>query len=716
MPRELRTYCRICEAHCGLVAELEGERLVALRADKQHPLSRGYACVKGLSLGELHEDPDRLNDPLKRVGEVWERISWAQALSEIGAKVRELRARHGDRCIAHYEGNPTFFNFSSLIFGAAFLDALGSPNKFASHSIDINPKLDVSTQIYGLSIVHPVPDFERTQLFVCLGSNPVVSQMSALHIPNAIGRLRAIEARGGRVIIVDPRRTETAARVGEHMAITPGSDVYLLLAMLHVIAHEREAVDYEGLAASARGVEQLCAAAEPWTPERASRLTGIDAAEIRALALAFLAADGACLYMSTGVNMGPFGSLAYWVLQGLHLVAGQLDRPGGLLLPRGAFDAFRLAKTLGLGAEDEHRTRVSGWHRVAGAFPIAALPEEIVNDHPDRIRALFVSAGNPVHSVPGGGMREALDELELLVSIDIYPSATGTRAHYQLPATDMLERSDFPASHTVLQDTPFAQYTPPVVAPLHERRHEWRIFSELAMACGAPALGKSALNLLPRLNRVLARLNAELTPDTVLRLLLRWGGQTTLRELEAQPEGVLLAPNEPGSFLGKRVFTDDGKVHLDAPRILADLPRLERYEAEVLARDPELLLLIGRRDRKSHNSWMHNIRRIKRPRTNAAFMHPEDAAQRGIADGDALRIETSEGSLELPASLTSDVSRGVIAVPHGWGHAGSGLSHASSHGGGNINQVIPRQQMEPVSGQSIILAHEVRVRPAGSLA
>ena len=389
----------------------------------------------------------------------------------------------------------------------------------------------------------------------------------------------------------------------------------------------------------------------------------------------------------------------------------QLDRPGGLLVPRGAFDAFRLAKLIGLGTEDEHRTLVEGWHRVAGAFPTPALPDEILCDHPERIRALFVSAGNPVHSVPGSRMAEALGALDLLVTIDIYPSATGALADYQLPATDMLERSDFPASHTVLQDTPFAQYTPPVVPALHERRPEWQIFSDLALACGAPMLGTSPLNLLPRVNRALARLGTAITPDTILALLLRWGGQTTLRALEDQPEGVLLAANEPGTFLGKRVFTDDGKVHLDAPRILDDLPRLEVYEAEVLARDPEALLLIGRRDRKSHNSWMHNVRRIKRGRTNAAFLHPEDAAARSIAEGDVVVIETAEGSIELPASLTTDVSRGVVAVPHGWGHAGTGLRHAETLAGGNINRVIPGGRMEPVSGQAIMLAHEVRVRP-----
>ena len=709
-----RTFCRICEAHCGLVATTEGERLVQLRADRDHPVSRGYACVKGLSLGALHEDPDRLNHPMKRVGDTFVRISWSQALREIGARVRALRAAHGDRCVAHYAGNPTFFSFQNVLFSAAFLEALGSPNHFASHSIDANPKFDVATQLYGLSIVHPVPDLERTELFVCLGSNPAISQMSMVHAPNALGRLQAIEARGGRVVIVDPRRTETAAKVGEHLPIRPGTDVYLLLAMLHVIAHEERAVDAAALAPVARGTDALVEAARPWTPERCAPLTGIPAEQSRALALAFLRAKGACLYMSTGVNMGPFGSLAYWLLQGLHLVTGHLDAPGGLLVPRGAFDAFTMAKVLGLGTADEHRTLAGGWHRVAGAFPIAALPEEITVDHPERVRALFVSCGNPLHSTPGAAMEAALGELDLLVSIDLYPNETARFADYLLPATDMLERSDFPVSWTVLQPTPHAQYTPAVLPPKHERREEWRIFGDLARACGAKPLGASLCQLVPGLNALLGRLGLELTPDHLLALALRWGGQTTLGELKAKPEGVLLEPNAPGTFLGQRVFTEDGRVHLDAPRILADLPRLEaharRLEGE--AGDGKLAL-IGRRQWKSHNSWMHNLPRLRPEPAPAAIVHPEDAAARGIEEGALVELSSEAGAIRLPARLSDEVARGVVAVPHGWGHEGSGLAFAATLGGGNVNRVIPGGVMEPVSGQAIMLAHRVELAPVG---
>jgi len=706
----VRTFCRVCEAHCGLVAEVEGSEVVALRPDDAHPLSRGYSCVKGLALGDMNRDPDRLDHPLRRSDAGWERLDWSTAMESIGATVKRIRAEHGDRAVALYTGNPTYFSFQNVLFSSAFLEALGSPNVFSSHSVDANPKFDVATQMYGISIVQPVPDIRHARFVMCLGTNPVVSQMSVVHLPDPLRRLREVTERGGRVVIVDPRRTETAQKVGEHLPIVPGTDVFLLMGMLHHLAHEGR-LQLGRLRQVARDVDAFVHTAAAFTPERCAEHCGIDAATIRELAAAFRDADGGCLYMSTGVNMGPFGSLCAWLLQGLHLVTGQMDRRGGLLVPRGAFDAFTVAKALGLGTENGHRTLARGWHQVAGCFPSAALAEEITIEHPERIRALFVSCGNPLHSIPGDALRRALPELELLVSIDLYRNETGEHADYLLPATDMLERSDFPVSWTVLQETPHAQYTPPVVPPRAERRPEWAIFSDLALACGAKPLGASLLNALPYLNRGLAKLGRAITPDHLLALLLRWGGQTTLGELKKHPGGVLLEPSEPGSFLGRRVPTGDGKVHLAPPRLLDDIARLEAARP---ARRDGRLHLIGRRERKSHNSWMHNVRFIRQPGSNVALMHPDDAARRGIEADTEIEVASDQGRITIPVRLTTDVAPGVIAVPHGWGHAGSGLERAKTLGGDNINRVIPGgpEHMEPVSGQAIMLAHQVEVRPA----
>ena len=714
-----KTYCRICEAHCGLEVEVsEDEHVISVKPDKHHPVSKGYACIKGTGIGTLHTDPDRVNYPMKRIGGVLQKISWNQAIKEIGTKVRQLRNSHGNRAIALYQGNPTFFSFQNIMYSSAFLESLGSPNIFASHSVDGNNKYEASTQIFGRSLVHPVVDLDNVNFFMCLGSNPSVSQMSVVQVLNPLQKFKAIEQRGGKVVFIDPRRTETSAKVGEHIFIKPGTDVYLLLAMLHVITHEKSfSTSYADKYAS--GVNEFINNAKLWSPERVENLTGISATKIRQIALNYRDADGAALYMSTGINMGPFGTLSYWLVQGLNFITGNIDRKGGLLLPRGAFDAIKLAEMIGLGGFDEHRTLVAGWHRVAGCFPASALAEEIENEHPERIRALFVSAGNPIHSVPNGKtIRSALEHLELVVSIDIYQNETSAYADYILPATDMLERSDFPASHMVLQETPHAQYTPAILQAKFERRPEWQIFSDLALASGAKALGRSVCNLLPHTNRFISKLpvigryfgSRVITPDHLLSLLLRWGGQVSLKSLKAKPEGILLGATKAGRFLGKRVPTQDGKIQLWPDKLVKDLFRLEAM-SHPLDDNGDKLQLIGQRQRRSHNSWMHNNAYIKQPQGNTALMHPKDAAKRSITAEDQIKISSMQGNVQLGVQLTEEICKGVIAVPHGWGHQDSNLSRAAKLPGVNINDVIPggREYMEPVSGQSIMLGHYVEV-------
>ena len=735
--RRQRTFCRICEVHCGLIAEVapsaapgDPERIVAVHPDREHPVSRGWCCVKGLGLGALHHDPARLDRPLKRVDGELVPISWEQANREIGARIRALVDEHGPRSVAMYQGNPTFFSMAGTLMSTAFLEALGSPNLFASHSIDVNTKFHVSTAMYGSPLAQPVPDLARTGFLLCLGSNPLVSQMSVITVADAAGVLGGIVERGGRVVIVDPRRTETAKRVGEHVAIRPGTDAYLLAAILQTVLTDEAcapALDLDRARRVARGVDEAVAAVRDWTPERAAAVTGIEAERIRELARAYAAASagaggpGAAAYCSTGVNMGPFGSLAAWLMQVLNLLTGNLDAAGGLLVPRGAFDALKLASLAGLGGFDELRTTDGRWHRVAGTFPVGVLADEITADHPDRIRALVVTGGNPVHSVPGGRLASALPELDLLVCVDIYPSETASYADYVLPATDMLERSDFPASHQPLQLVPHAQWTAPVVEPIGERRTEWQIFSDLARAAGVGVVGTTPAHLMGLLDRtvgpLLRRLHRrfpavpEVGPELLLATLLRWGRRTTLSELRRRPEGVLLPPTRPGSFLGRRVMTSDGLVDLAPAELLADLDRLDDREAD-LAR-PGVLRLIGRRDRRSHNSWMHATPHIRQPDGNRALMHPSDAASRDIVDGAEVEISGGAGSVRLTVSLTEDVAPGVVCVPHGWGHGRHGAERARSLAGANINEAIPggADHLEPVSGQAIMLAHEVDVRP-----
>ena len=711
----MKTYCRICEAHCGLDIDIDPdtETILKIRADKTHPVSRGYACIKGIGLDAIHHDSQRLNYPLKKTGDSWQRISWQQATAEIGAKVKALSAQHSPRSIGMYAGNPTFFNFKNVMFVHDFLKSIGSPNLFSSHSIDVNNKLFTATNLYGRSMVHPVPDFDNTDFFMCLGSNPVVSQMSFLLIPNALGELQKIEQRGGKVIIVDPRKTETAEKVGEHIFIRPSSDVYLLLAMLNIMAEqyppELDQYDY-----AAHDIEGFIAIGKQWSPERCAELTGISAVDIRELARQYFTADGAALYMSTGVNMGPFGSICYWLIQGLSLLSGNLDSKGGLIFSQGPFDAVQLAEDMGIGGEETGATLQDGWRKVASCFPSNALADEILIDHPDKIRAMFILAGNPVHSIPGNNMAAAMAELELVVSIDIYQNETSMYADYILPATDMLERSDFPISWTSLRATPYTQYTKRVVAPKFERREEWEILSDLAIACGASPFALTSCNALAHINRWLNYLpnDLRLTPDRILALLLKKGGRTSLKELRNMPQGIPLPRPSVGEFLGKKIPTIDKKIQLMPPMLIKDLSRLDVIEQRLLQQKE--LVLIGQRERKTHNSWMHNSPFIKHKSSNSVLINPVDALARNISNGDTVVIAGNDQELQLPAKLTDNIMAGVVVVPHGWGHAASGVISAQQAPGENINHIIPggNDNIEPVSGQAIMHGHKVEVRKA----
>ena len=708
----MKTYCRICEAHCGLDIDIDSntETILKIRADKTHPVSRGYACIKGIGLDAIHHDSQRLNHPLKKVGNSWQQISWPQAIEEIGAKVKALAATHSPRSIAMYAGNPTFFNFKSVMFVHDFLKSIGSSNLFSSHSIDVNNKLFTATKVYGRSMVHPIPDFDNTQFFMCLGSNPVVSQMSFLLIPNALGELQKIEQRGGKVVIVDPRKTETAEKVGEHVFIRPSSDVYLLLAMLNIMAAQY-LPDLDQYDYAATDIEAFIAIGKEWTPERCAELTGISALSLRELARQYFTADGAVLYMSTGVNMGPFGSICYWLIQGLSLLSGNLDSKGGLIFSQGPFDAVQLAEDLGIGGEEDGRTLQDGWGKVASCFPSNALADEILIDHPEKIRALFVLAGNPVHSIPGNNMPAAMAELELVVSIDIYQNETAMYADYILPATDMLERSDFPISWTSLRSTPFTQYTKRVIAPKFERREEWEILSDLAIACGASPFALTTCNALAHINRWLNWLPGDLrlTPDHILALLLKKGGRTTLKQLRDAPQGVPLPAPPVGLFLGVQVPTIDNKMQLAPVALMEDLSRLDDIAQRLLQQQG--LVLIGQRERKTHNSWMHSSPFIKHKNSNAVLINPADALARNVTDGDIVTLAGNNSELQLPVKITENIMPGVVVVPHGWGHAASGVASAQQSPGENINYIIPggNGNIESVSGQAIIHGHSVEL-------
>jgi len=708
----VKTFCRICEAHCGLEATVHTNGEIKIKPDKSHPTTKGYVCIKGMSLGSLHTDPDRVNYPMKKVGNGWKQISWKQAISEIGAKTKALKKKYGSRCLGMYAGNPTFFNFKSILVAHEFIHALGSPNLFSSHSIDVNNKLYIRMKMYGSSVVTRVPDLKRTHFLMCLGTNPMVSQMSVFNIANAVGKLQDIEKRGGKVVIIDPRRTETADKVGDHVFIRPGTDIYLLLAMLNIFI-ETQKPNLDKHSEVAKNLEACLELARKWTPSKAAVLTGIPEDKIRQLTQNFMQAKGAAIYMSTGVNMGPFGAHAFWIAECLLFLSGNLDRKGGVLFGHGPFDTLALAQELGLGQEDEYATLKHGMKKVAGCFPSNTLADEILIDHPERIRALFVTSGNPVHAIPGSDLKAAMKALELVVCVDIYHSDTVDYADYLLPATDMLERSDIPMGWLTNQADPHLQYTKAVVPAKHERREEWEIFQQLAVACGAPAFANGACNNLAHINHWLSKIpfgDMRITPDKILKKLINEGGILAFNDLLENPQGVAMPEYKENNFIGKRVLTDDGKVDFGPQTLRDDLHRLDKEARRLLSEDG--LLLIGKRDRRTHNSWMHNVPDINHPDTNHVIMHPDDARNRNIGEGDQVSLSGAKGGqISLPVLISDEVMPGVIVVPHGWGQKTKAQRKAYAMNGENINDIIPggSDHMDMVSGQAIMLSHKIKV-------
>ena len=713
------TFCRICEAGCGLLATTEGDRVVRLDPDKDHVASQGFACVKGLKFANLHHSPDRLDHPMKRVGDRWEQISWDQALAEIGAKVKALRAEHGADSIAGYLGNPAAFGSFHAVAFNAFLEGIGTTQSYSSASQDLTNKYLVAKRLYGHELLQPIPDLDRTDLVVLIGTNPAISQMSVVQVPRAMARLKAIVDRGGRVVSVNPRRTETARAVGDHLFIRPGTDVFFLASFLHVVLSEG-AVDRALVDAHTTGFDALDGVVADWSPERTEAVTGIPAADLRALVADYLTADGASLYCSTGLNMGPHGTLAYWLLNVINAVTGNLDHAGGALVRTPPFDFQKRSKATGLGVSDA-RSRIGDFEAILGTFPASLLADEINTPGPGQVKALFVSAGNPVLSVGNGErLAAALDELELLVCIDLFRNETAEHAHYVLPSCSWLERPDVPFVHAFagLQVDPWLQYTDAVVQPAAERREEAWIFARLADACGV-GLGQGAAGLL---TRALGRLRGvpllgglfEVSDARLLSLVLEVA-RHPVRTLRRHPHGVRLPDVAGGEFLGKRVFTEDGKVHLAPPDFVAAAAGLEAdFEAE---RTDAGLRLITRRERHSHNTWTHNAEPFVGGdrTTNRLHVTAEDAKAAGLTDGGRARVRSKTGEVEVEVAVTDDLMPGVVSLPHGWGHSGAGgLTVARAHAGVNANVLTADgpDGIEPLSGMARMTALSVEVEPA----
>ncbi|MEX2197057.1 MAG: molybdopterin-dependent oxidoreductase [Thermoleophilaceae bacterium] len=704
MSEQKVTFCRICEAHCGMLATVEDGRVTKLRPDPDHPLSKGYACPKGIAMTEVQNDPDRVLQPLRRRpdGE-FEPVSWEQAMADITTRLKRIHDERGAEGIAWYMGNPGAFSYSHTLWVKGFLDAIGSPHYYTAGSQDVNNRFAASALLYGTPLVVPIPDLARTRFLFMLGANPLVSHGSVLTAPRVRDQLHEVVDRGGRVVVVDPRRTETA-RQFEHVPIVPDTDAWLLLAMLHTIFGEALA-DRGFLDEHADGAGALELLARPHGPEQAESRTGIAADHIRGLARDFAAADGAAAYGRTGSCLGRFGTLVSFLLDALNAVTGNLDRPGGAVFGRPPVALDDLGERFGLATYGKVRSRFGGFPDVLGNLPASLLPREIETPGVRQIRALFVSAGNPVLSVPDGdALERAMEGLELCVSLDFYVNETNRHADYVLPAATWLERDDVPLAFLGFYTTPFIQQTDAVVPPAGEAREEWEVIDELARALGVVASSIAPL-------RLLGRLGIRFSPQRLLDLLLRTGpGRLSMNTLRRHPHGLVLDEHIATGVLERKVRHRGSRLALAPPEIAAEVERL----AGANGHDPSYpLRLIGLRELRSHNSWMHNAPLLMRGgRSHALRVNPGDAAEHGLEDGGEARISSKSGAVVVPVKVTDEMIAGTVALPHGWGHRG-GWRLANRHAGVNVNLLASAEpeDLEPLAGMAFLNGIPVRVEP-----
>jgi anaerobic selenocysteine-containing dehydrogenase len=707
------TYCRVCEPLCGMVATVSDGELVKVRPDAEHPLSKGFACPKGIAMAEVQNDPDRVLHPLRRRSDgSFERVTWQAALDEIGERLGRVITAGGGEAVGWYMGNPGAFSYSHPLWVKGFLDALGSPHSYTASSQDVSNRFAASAFLYGSPFLVPIPDLARTDLLLMVGANPLVSHGSVLSAPRIKDQLHAIVDRGGRVVVVDPRRSETA-RAFEHLAVHPDSDAWMLLSMLQVIFAEG-LEDAQAIARQSRGVEELRRLCADHAPEATEARTGIAADEVRELARAVAGADRAAIYGRTGSCLGRNGTLVAFLLDALNVVTGNLDREGGAMFGDPPIDFSRLADMVGLGTYSKVRSRVGDLPEVLGSLPASVMAKEMTTPGRGQIRAMFFSAGNPVLSVPNGEELEAaMSELDLSVAIDLYVTDTSRHCDFVLPATTMYEREDFPLPFLALFSTPFIQMTEAVVPPRGEARQEWEVIEEISKRVGVVPSSSWPL-------RQIGRVGVKLSPRRLVDLLLRTGPRgdwfglrrdgLNLRKLRDNPHGLTLADHLAPDVLDGQIRHRDKRVRLDPPEITAEVERLTAQNGN----HPDFpLRLIGLRELRSHNSWMHNAELLMRGgRTHAARVNPADASRADLADGDTCRISSPHGAIEVAVKVTDEVRPGTVAVPHGWGHRG-GWQLANAAGGANVNALASSdpEDLERLAGMAFLNGIPIRLEP-----
>jgi anaerobic selenocysteine-containing dehydrogenase len=684
--------CNLCEAICGLELTIDEGRVTGVRGNADDPLSRGHICPKGVAIADIYEDPDRLRHPVRRVGAGvdarWEEISWDEAFDLVAEGISKAVNKDPDS-LAIYLGNPNVHSLGAMTHGVTLAGSFRTKNKYSATSVDQLPHQLMSYLLYGHQLLIPIPDIDRTDYFLVFGANPMASNGSLMTVPDFPGRRRELRDRGGRMVVFDPRRTETAKVADEHVFVRPGTDAWVLLALLHTLidsglTNPPEWVD---------GLDAVADAVAEFTPEHAEAMSGVPAATIRRIATEFATAPRAAAYGRMGVSTNEFGTVCQWALQLINLLTGNLDREGGVMLPSPAIDVVKLG-LLGRGHIGRYSSRVRGLAEFGGELPVSVLREEIETPGKGQVRALFTVAGNPVLSTPdGAALERALTGLEFYAAIDIYVNETTRHADVILPPTSALERDhyDLVFHHFAVHNT--ARFTPAVFAKGKDQRHDWQIFKQIGLRTVRRLDRKPPLK-----RRIMLEARLRPSPTFLIANLLRFGrSKALMSDLRKSPAGVDLGALQAGR-LPNALLTKNKRVDAAPSFVLDDLARLRAQAAPTEGE----LLLIGRRHQKDCNSWLHNSERLTKGRDrHQLLINPADLASRGLTSGDTVTVTSRVGEVKVEALATDDMMPGVVSLPHGYGHQRDGvlLGRATQVAGVSINDLTDPERVD-ISGNA----------------
>ncbi len=687
--------CNLCEAICGLEIKLRDNEIISIKGDKNDPLSKGHICPKAVALKDVYLDKNRLKQPVRRTEDGWETISWEEAYDEVVTNLKSVQAQHGVNSVGIYLGNPNAHNYGSILFGRYFIKSLKTTNRFSATSADQLPHHFVGHQMYGHYFMIPISDVDHTDYMLILGANPLVSNGSLMTAPGFDKRMKAIKERG-KVVVIDPRRSETAKKASEHIFIKPGTDVLFLWGLVYTI-FENNWIDLGHVKEQVKNFDIVETLVKDYAPENIADITGISAKTIRRIAKEFATADKAVCYGRMGVSTQEFGGLCIWLVNLLNILTGNFDTEGGAMFPSPAFDSIANGSK---GKINRWESRVRKLPEMFGEIPASTMIEEIMTEGEGQIRAMVTAAGNPILSTPNGmALDKAFEQLDYMVSIDIYINETTKHANIILPPTTGLETSNYDVSFHALAAQNTAKFSTPCFEKTPEQRHDYEIYTELAL----------------RMSNGASRPPFD-TPEEMIDAGLRYGpyGKTglSIEKLKENPSGVDLGALQP--VLPKRIFTKDKKIDLAPGLLIADLKRVQAFIKKAKATTDDLLL-IGRRQLRSNNSWMHNSYRLVKGRDRCTLLiHPNDAQKAGVKDKEQVKVASRVGAITIKAEVSDEVMEGVVSIPHGWGHGRKGvkLDIAQAHAGVSINDLTDELFVDELTGNAAFSGVPVSVHIA----